>query len=380
MASNGVTLQRAIKDPRPQAKVPELAEPTYSFPPRKEFELADDQVTSKKDRHRQRMMRKSVKVAFVIHSVREAAYSARLYSSLKWYIFLLLIVCLELTLGRDAEALYWNTSNLGAKVATEEMLPESQASGPFWGKTFVDVGQEAEWYQWARQVVLPMFFDSDNPDVRTYENNVMLGNNLKVRAMRFRVANVDSDGCNIQKRWIPEDASIFSQECYPEFKSSVYNKTSPDELLHYQKCSNSLVRRIQAKGRTWSCSGVVHDVPFSFSYNLAKNDIDHLEAIKFLETKKARLVLFSAVTFNANLDTFAMAQAWIEISSGGTFLPQYRTTHFSLMRPQDKAMTIIRNNHHSTTAQYTFDSMNRYTHENSQGVPGVPLAQRLASS
>ena len=266
------------------------------------------------------------------HFARDCQLEEALYKEFLFFVPFLIMFVMYVVVDRDVEALYWGTTATGDKIATEEVAPLTEADGPYWAKTFHDIGKAKDFYEYAESVVISNLYG----DEVTLTNN-MINGNIKVGAMRFRNKRVKSRSCKVNTRWIPKSQSVFSADCYASWTEdhndpSDWGPDSWPNQFQYQKCNYPSMRHVTGVVRGWDCSGVTFDVPWSLTADDALRQVQKLrnsdEFAGFADPQSVRQVMHNFITYNPAQDVFTLSRNFVEITQGGSYFPNSRTHHF----------------------------------------------------
>lgn len=289
------------------------------------IEADDAAFMTKKQLNRHKQLNTNLKLGFVVECATESLERERLYKDLAWYVPFLLLFIFFLLASRNTEGMFWNNQVIGVKGATEER------TFPFWGKTFMDTANRGDWEAWLEQVLIPMYFDDGAADAAT---NIVMGNNIKVGAMRVRAIRVANNSCDLNTRIIDTNASLFPQTCFGRYKGSDGESRDRDPFGDYpfHECKSPGIMKVEGKIRNWHCGGNVLDMPFNATVREATRELTNGAVGSFFaDASTSRFLMVEYVHYNPTLNVFSHAQQWVEISAGGAYLPQTRTVFFEVM-------------------------------------------------
>jgi hypothetical protein len=219
-------------------------------------------------------------------------------------------------------------------------------------KNYDGLGNDGDWGDWFRDVIVTTTFDCRNPDT----SHVLLapsGQNYHIGAFRFRTQRMPQYSCKVKEVLYPSNQSLFPRTCYDsmsdaELKGIWCNHTDPltnKPMWVYRSCSEVPGAPLVALENTYHCGGFIFEIPFTATCNEAMQyyDIAVNSDCPFVDNWGTRLVVIEFFLYTPQTDTFHGVKLFTEILPGGFWIDQTMFRSFQLwtVKPINLTLDVV---------------------------------------
>lgn len=232
---------------------------------------------------------------------------------------------------------YMSQDVVNGYITTDEFTGMNETLGPNYGPLYNEVISPYMWYSWFQSVVLPFYWDSDNPNEEYPAGRRLAGGNVPVGPVRLSVLRIKRD-----TRCFEDPFGVGPDTC---LTSRDDGNTDKDQFgaLKYEECKDEFLRGVTSYDQTfYGCQGNVLYLPTTMSYNNATDmfnkyilpeDGYETNSSKFpgvVDLSTATLVMLRAITYNIPTHTFTTASFYVQINKGGNMLPNVFSVTYTL--------------------------------------------------
>jgi len=203
---------------------------------------------------------------------------------------------------------------VSSTFAVQDTLVEQITRRDPQGRTFYDISNDAEWFDWVEQTFLPTalsttFFNGD-PRASAWGSrfiNTVSMYNTQTAPIRFRQARVTDDSCDT-----PAGNSNLARPCWGHFSTKTQSKQAFGE-----EYGNRYLKSLERLGKYGT---EAHVVDVALNKHLALNILQRMKQGLFLN-EQTRVVAIETSWYNSNLDLSTYVRWQLEITPGGRFHP-----------------------------------------------------------
>ena len=300
---------------------------------------AASKLMQKQEQERIRVLNKGVPLGFVEQSLSNNLTSRKLMRGLVFYTAFIVMFVYFFLARRDVEAEYFMANSLRDWLFGEELPPTSPLTPnmpntlPYFEKTYDEIGNWGDWYDYVETVVAPQMFV--DPPFNTLGRR-LTGQNIPIGSLRIRSKHVRNDTCSVNGNFYPTN---FTKTCYGAY-SFKNEKRDPIGKDGYQwnftdGCDGWPLMYIQGQYGRYDCSGYNVDIPFNTSFATALQTIADLRRGSFALIVSVRLLSIEFITYNPAIDAFTSAKMFVEVTEGGGYIPQQRFRPFRVQNGKD---------------------------------------------
>ena len=212
--------------------------------------------------------------------------------------------------------------------------------GPNYGPMFNDIISPYLWYSWFESVVLPFYFDAENPTTSYPAGKRLAGGSVPVGPLRLSVL-----------RYSPKSHCFDDPQTDGSPPACLWAKGGSDGTVNrdayfsyvFEGCEFGAFRGVTSYDQTdYSCEGNVLYIPTVTSFNNATQTFRSLiqpeagwesNSSRFpgaVDVRSARLVMLRAVTYNIPARIFTTTSMFIQLGTGSNIIPNVHSVSFSL--------------------------------------------------
>jgi hypothetical protein len=263
---------------------------------------------------------------FVLQQGRNILLERRLLRDFLLYVPFLALFLAFFMGRRNFAQEYFAVEMASRQLGSENMMPRNpidNAPLPYYVKSFFDIDQQMDWYDWLEALAVPKLFPHES-SVAPQDVRFVTSDMIPIGAVRIRAKHILNGTCEVNKQWYPPNMTLSPRDCYGAYSSS-HQMTVPYEIVsgqrfEYKECENSLLLIVGRQSR-YGCGGYNVDIPTNTNRSEALRIVRTMRNGKLANVVTVRFLSLEFYAYIPSLDGFLACRMILEVTPGGGFIP-----------------------------------------------------------